>query len=196
MCDARFLEAPINLIAEHGAYIQFKAHSEWQSTGGLAEFTTITANLLPVLESYTQYVPGSRIERKALALCWCYESADLIFGGEQARNLAAVIAQQLENTAVGIYHQDKKLEIRPLFTSKKFSVNLVLEHYHFQPDDILLTIGQTAADEEIYTIYPEQNIAIHIGSTHPLAKYFFNTPEELQQLLKKIPLKTIRTSEI
>ena len=58
VCDAHFLDAPINLIAEHGAYIQFKAHSEWQSTGGLAEFTTITTNLLPVLESYTQYVPG------------------------------------------------------------------------------------------------------------------------------------------
>ena len=94
--------------------------------------------------------PGSRIEHKALALCWCYESADLIFGGEQARNLAAVIAQQLENTPVGVYHQDKKLEIRPLFTSKKFSVNLVLEHYHFQPEDILLTIDNPRRRRDLY----------------------------------------------
>lgn len=185
-CNHNLAYLPINLIAENSAYIRLQADSAWQLTGSTEEFTEIAAKLLSLLESYTQYVPGSYIEQKSLSLTWRYDVADSIFSTEQAHNLTAIIAQLLENTGVGVYNQNKILQIRPLFANKKFSMNWLLERLHFQPEDILLTIGQGHHHEEIYGLHGEQNISIHIGSANPFAKYFFNTPAEVEQFLKKI----------
>ena len=117
-CSNNLAHLPINLIAENGAYIRFQTSSAWQSTGDLEEFTSIIIKLIPVLESYTQYVPGSHIEQKPFALTWHYGATDI--GLVLNRQFRHNLSQMLEKASVEFIPKIKPWKSVPCLPTKSF----------------------------------------------------------------------------
>lgn len=187
-CNDHLDYFPMHKVAENGAFIQLKESKSWQAPCGLDEFSQIEPEIIRLLERFSQHIPGAYIERKQFSLAWHYRQADPIFAGAQARELSAAIAQLLENTLFGIYHHNKILEIRPLMTNKGYAMEQILQHCHYQPEDLLITIGDDETDEDMYKLRPNQNIAIHVGAPNLFAKYHLASYTDAQQLLEKIAM--------
>lgn len=195
-CITHLSHLPIHLVAEHGAFIQFKGEKTWQVPWGLEEFALIAPDIIRLFEAYTPCVPGAFIERKQFSLAWNYQQTDPVFGAAQARDLSAAIAQLLENSLFGIYHHQQILEVRPLIANKSHALEQVLNHANYQPEDLLLTIGKDETDEDMYKCYPQQNMGIHVGAPNLFAKYHFSSLEDVQQFLLKISTPAIPLTRI
>jgi trehalose 6-phosphate synthase/phosphatase len=185
-CMNYFSHLPMNVAAEHGAFIQLRDEKFWHAPYGLDEFYLIEPDIIRLLERYTRHVPGTCIERKQFSIAWDYQRANAALAGAQARDLSAAIAQLLEHTLFGIYHQHKILEIRPLIANKGYAMEQVLHHRECQPEHLLMTIGDDESDEEMYKLRKQQNIAIHVGAPNLFANFHLTSPNDIRQLLKKI----------
>jgi trehalose 6-phosphate synthase/phosphatase len=184
-CHDYFSDLRINLIAEQGVFIQRHTDRRWQTCCDPAEFSSVSADILPLLERYTHQLPGSMIERHPFSLRWRYRQSDQVFGRAQARDLEAALNQLLENTLFRVYHAHQTLEIRPLTTSQSIAIRQMLHQLHCQPQDLLLTLGHSDTLEEIHQICPQQNIGIHIAGPHLFSQYHLNSALEIWQFLEK-----------
>src|SRR5262245_1812538 len=71
--DNWFGSLPMALVAEHGAWIK-EQQKQWQTIKPLrAEWKT---TLFPMLQRYTDQVPGAWVEEKEFSLVWHYRAAD------------------------------------------------------------------------------------------------------------------------
>ncbi len=180
-----FEQLPVHLVADHGAFIKLKQQA-WETQAGVEEFVALEADIIRLLEGYTQHVLGSYIECKEFSIRWHYGQADVTFACSQARELCTSLGQLLENTHFSVYLNDGFLEIRHIVANKGHAIEQILKNLQWKAEEVLITIGGNEDDEEMYQIFPENNWAIHIGAPNLSAKYQLATANQLNDLLKDI----------
>ncbi len=70
--------------------------------------------------------------------------------------------------------------------NKGYAVKQILKNLNWLPDDLLITIGDNATDEEMYQAHPQYNTAIHVGESNFHAKYHLATLAEVADLVTAI----------
>ena len=142
----------VGLSAEHGTYLK----DPWQSVEwiDLSEDSDATwkTDLLPVLDEFTERVPGSFVEHKRNGLTWHYRMAD--------PHHAAVVAQECygaleaaigERLPVEILVGKKNLEVRPRATNKGVIVKRLLDR--FPAAEFVFCAGDDRTDEDMFRMY-------------------------------------------
>ena len=121
---------PFHLWAEHAFWHRpapgrtRPPQPEWVAAVPLPEDWWV--KVLPILESFTESTPGSRVETKTAALAWHYRLADEDFGVRQAHELRMVLGDALSNQPLEVLEGKKVIEVRLRGVSKAAAARAAL----------------------------------------------------------------------
>ena len=176
---AWFGDCPIDLIAEHGAWMKSAGAKEWRLLGALD--TSWKSDVATVLENYVERTPGSRIEEKETALAWHYRQTEESLGNWQALELVSVLENSLRGQPVQVLHGAKVVEIRQQGLTKARAYDLVLNR--FGPFDFELATGDDRTDEDLFEHVGDNVHTVKIGSGNSAAKVAVASPRSLREML-------------
>jgi trehalose 6-phosphate synthase/phosphatase len=176
--DNWFGSLPIGLVAEHGAWIKETGQS-WQLVKPLAN--AWKEQLLPILEIYTDRLPGAFVEDKENSVAWHYRAAD----PEQAGFLASELVDHLDSltakTDLQVIQGSKVVEIRHAGVDKGSAALQWLARNDY---DFILAVGDDATDEDLFRAVPASAVTIRVGIAGTLARYNLRNSAEIIGLLQ------------
>jgi trehalose 6-phosphate synthase/phosphatase len=176
--DHWFGALAVGLVAEHGAWIKYRDES-WQVVKPLAN--EWKEQLLPILEIYTDRLPGAFVEDKENSAAWHYRLAD----PEQAGYLAAELVDHLNNliakTDLQVIQGNKVVEIRHAGIDKG---NAALQWLARSDYDFVFGVGDDATDEDLFRAMPASAVSIRVGMEGTRARYNLRNSVEVVDLLQ------------
>jgi trehalose 6-phosphate synthase/phosphatase len=178
-----FADMPVNLIAEHGAWMRKACRSEWRQMGQTVD-ATWKAETRPVLDEYVERTPGAQVEEKTGSLVWHYRQADPDIAEWQALELAAVLENMLANAPVEILMGAKIVEIRQQGLDKGWAYEYVKEQQG--PFDFVLATGDDRTDEDLFARLDPDAFTVHIGGGGSRANASVGSPASVRRLLKAL----------
>lgn len=179
--DAWLGEAPLNFTAEHGAWIREARKKDWQLFKPLSN--EWKEEVLPILEMYTDRLPGAFIEERDYSLSWHYHKADI----EQSSFLSKEVSDHLlsitTNIGVQVLHGNKVIEVSNSGINK---AELAMHWLSRKQYDFVLAIGAGWSDELLFQSLPEHAWSIKVGMLQTDAKYVFKKQSDAIDLLQKL----------
>jgi trehalose 6-phosphate synthase/phosphatase len=171
-------DLPIGLVAEHGAWLK-SANQAWRRAKPLAN--DWKRELLPILETYADRLPGALVEEKEDSVAWHYRMAD----PEQACLCAPELIDHLLNltgkTDLQVIQGDKVVEIRHAGVNKG---GAVLSWIGESDYDFILGIGDDTTDEDFFRALPVSAFSIRVGMSATHAQYNIRDSNEVIDLLR------------
>jgi len=141
----------IGLVAEHGVWIR-KSPSEkrgWVLSKPVAG--TWKKGVLPLLERYSDRLPGSFIEEKDYSISFHYRRADVELGAVRAKELMDDLIHFTANMDVQVFQGNKVVEIRESGINKGFAVLSILKEKEGDGGyDFALAMGDDWTDEDMF----------------------------------------------
>jgi trehalose 6-phosphate synthase/phosphatase len=169
---------PLGLVAEHGAWIKYQDES-WQLIKPLDN--EWKQQLLPILEIYTDRLPGAFVEDKEHSTAWHYRRAD----PEQALQLASELVDHLNNLIakadLQVVQGNKVVEIRHAGVDKGSAALQWLARSDY---DFVLAVGDDATDEDLFRAMSASAVTIRVGMAGTLARYNLRNSAEVVGLLQ------------
>jgi len=170
----------LTLVAEHGVWLRDPG-KEWRMTKKIS--SAWKPDLLPILQLYTDRLPGALIEEKGAALAWHYRKAD----PEQAQVLVGELMDHLTsftaNTDLQIMQGNKVMEIRSAGVNKGTAVAGLLQRGTY---DFILSIGDDWTDEDVFRMLPPGAHSVKVGVMSTHARYNVRDPEGVLDLLRTL----------
>jgi trehalose 6-phosphate synthase/phosphatase len=170
---------PLGLHAEHGLWTRMTPEAPWRSLEGVSQ--EWKGRVRPLLEEFSERVPGSFVEEKSASLAWHYRQVESEFGAWQARELRLHLADTFGSGPVEVLNGDKVVEVRPRGVHKGRVVGPVLETA--APGALVVAMGDDRTDEDLFASLPEGGLAIHAGGKPTRATYRVAGPGEVRKLL-------------
>lgn len=168
------------LIAEHGLWKK-TPEEEWKMTTQI--HFDWKSSLQPILQTFSDLLPGSLIEEKDCSLVWHYRRAD----PEQAFEITNEVLDDLVNITanmdVQVMQGNKVIEIRNSGTNKGTLVNNLLSEHNY---DFILAAGDDITDEDMFKALPEEAYSIKVGIKSSHSKYNLPNYMEVRKLLEEI----------
>ena len=168
------------LIAEHGVWI--KEHGKtWGMIRPLNKGWK--KSLMPLLQNYSDLLPGSLIEEKDYSLVWHFRKSDPEQASKIAREMLDELMNFTANMEVQILHGNKVIEIKNTGINKGTIANHLLSRDHYK---FVLAIGDDVTDEDMFRVLPKSACTIKVGMKTSYAKYNLQNYMEVRKLLEAI----------
>lgn len=157
--ESRFAGIEIDIAAEHGRLFRSRSKVSWEvippqiASGDLTGF-------LPLLEAYTDRVPGSLVERKEFSLTWHYRAAapgDRALVAELEREILKSMPPDLK-----LVSGEKVFEICPVSGGKGRFLDWYIDDSGqvSGQTNYFLSVGDDRTDEEMF-----QSLQLRGGTT-------------------------------
>lgn len=176
--DSWFTDTPVNLVAEHGAFVK-DARGSWHKTRGHS--AAWKQLIRPIMEKYASRTPGSAIEEKANSLVWHYRQSPPYEAQKYTVVLRRVLRSAVRDYGLAVYSGNKILEVKDPATSKAETVRRWLK----KPHDFVLAIGDDYTDEDMFSALPLDAYTIKVGRGRTHAQYRLKSSNDVQALLKR-----------
>ena len=169
---------PIGMVAEHGAWIKCRGES-WRLVKPLTN--EWKQQLLPILETYADRLPGAFVEEKENSTAWHYRLAD----PEQSRYLASELVDHLNSliakTDLQVVQGNKVVEIRHAGVDKG---NAALQWLATDDFDFVFAVGDDDTDEDLFRAMPASAVTIRVGTAGTHARFNLRNSAEVVSLLE------------
>lgn len=177
--DSWFSKLPLQLAAEHGAWL--KTGPDWVAQAQAAD--DWKERILNVLIATTERTPGSLLEGKNFSLVWHYRNVtpELAYVRKSTLMRDAVIL--LENSDIGVFQGNKIVEFKPKSITKGALAQTVLAQSNY---DFILAIGDDYTDEDLFKALPPNAITVKVGLSDSAAKYHLASVAKVHQLLGRL----------
>ena len=173
-------QLPVNLVSEHGAWI--KLHSQkWKQIKQLA--SKWKEHILPVMERYSDLLPGSFIEEKEFSIVWHYRMADIEHISIKKKELIDDLVNFTANKELQVLQGNKVVEVRNSGVNKGYAVLDILSDSN---PDFILAAGDDTTDEDIFNVLSHKNHTIKVGTAPTRARFSVNDLLDLQNILKEL----------
>ena len=170
----------IGLVAEHGIWIR-KRNEDWRMLKQLTN--DWKPKILPILEMYSDRLPGSFVEEKEFSLAWHYRMADHEMGSIVAKELLDDLVNFTANISVQVLKGNKVIEVRnPGMTKGDAGSYWISENEY----DFILGIGDDWTDEDLFKVLPDRAYSIKVGAAQSQAKYSLPNSQEVINLLREL----------
>ncbi len=174
-------DLPINLTAEHGSWIREAGCKEWSLLKPLS--SEWKEEVIPILEMYTDRLPGSFIQERDYSVAWHYHRADI----EQASQLVKEVNDHLlsitTNISAHVIHGSKVIEVSNSGINKG---ELAMHWLSRKEYDFILAIGAGWSDELLFQTMPGHAWSIKVGLSQTAAKYIVREQKDAIKLLDKL----------
>lgn len=171
----------LTLVAEHGAWVRPPGTDGWKPTVNLD--LRWKDRIRPILERFTQRVPGSAIEEKEASIAWHSRRVDVDVGARAARELLDALTHLTANLEIAVSVGKKVVEVRSSRVSKGtfFLANLADQSW-----DFILAIGDDWTDESLFTVLPPEAFTVRVGLSASTARYNLERPDDALRLLESL----------
>ncbi|HSX37113.1 MAG TPA: bifunctional alpha,alpha-trehalose-phosphate synthase (UDP-forming)/trehalose-phosphatase, partial [Patescibacteria group bacterium] len=140
--DDWFGNTPVNLVAEHGAFIK-DPNGTWHRTR--SHSTAWKRLIRPIMEKYAMRTPGAVIEEKANSLVWHYRQSPAYEAQKYTVVLRRVLRSIVRDYGLAVYSGNKILEVKDPRITKAETVQRWLKRSH----DFVLAMGDDYTDEDM-----------------------------------------------
>ena len=168
------------LVAEHGVWLK-ERNADWQL------MTTVMNNwkeqVFPILEMYTDRLPGSFIEEKTYSIAWHYRGSDSELSAIRAKELMYTLVNLTGHIGVQILQGNMVIEIRNTGADKGSATNHLITKLS---PDFILSIGDDWTDEDMFKVIPKNAYSIKVGASNTYARFIIHSPENVLYLLKQL----------
>ena len=178
--DKWFGSLGLGLIAEHGVWIK-EGESDWCMMEALRN--DWKDEVRPILEFYVDRTPGSFIEEKGFSLVWHYRKSDVALGSVRASELKNNLLHFTANLNLDILEGSKIIEIKNSGINKGRAANRWIDKCKW---DFILAAGDDWTDEDLFEVLPKSAYSIKIGLGPSRARFYFNSSEDVGELLQKM----------
>lgn len=175
-----FSSLDISLVAEHGVWMRRK-NEDWRTIKPLEN--RWKSNLLPVLETYVDRLPGSFIEEKEFSIAWHYRPCHPELASIRAKELVDYLLYFTSNIDIQVLHGNKVVEVRCAGVNKGIAALSWLLDNKF---DFILAIGDDWTDEDLFKVLPEKAYSIKVGIGHTYARFNLYNYRDVVELLKQL----------
>lgn len=177
-----FGDIKMGMVAEHGVWIKKKG-GNWKNPKSLKK--SWKEKILPILETYSNRIPGSFVEEKEYSLVWHFRMADPEIASFKAKELVDVLVNFTANIDVQILPGNKVIEVRNASINKgEASLHwLTKENY-----DFIMAIGDDVTDEDLFRSMPKSAYSIKIGSDKSAARFAIKDHNDALNLLEDMLL--------
>jgi trehalose 6-phosphate synthase/phosphatase len=177
--DAWLGNTPVNLTAEHGTWIRESTTKSWKLFKPLSNDWKV--EVLPILELYTDRLPGSFIVEREYSISWHYHKADI----EQASVLSKEVSDHLlsitTNIGLQVLHGKKVIEVSNSGINKG---ELAMHWVSKKKYDFVMAMGAGWSDEMLFLTLPEHAWTIKVGKLKTAARYVIKKQEDALELLQ------------
>ncbi len=171
----------VNLTAEHGVWIREANEKEWKLFKPLSN--EWKEEILPILEMYTDRLPGSFIEEKEYSVSWHYHKSDIWQSSFLAKEVSDHLVSMTTNIGVQVLHGKKVIEVSNADINKG---ELAMHWLSRKNYDFILGIGAGWSDEMMFQTMPEHAYSIGVGKLRTDAKYVVKEQPKVIDLLKTL----------
>jgi trehalose 6-phosphate synthase/phosphatase len=178
--DAWFAGIPLQIIAEHGAWIRDRS-AEWRLLKPLAR--AWKAHLAPLIQLYVDRVPGSLLEEKEYSLAWHYRRADPELGAMRAKELIDELVSYTANFDVQVLEGKKVVEIRNSGVNKGAAARGCVTTVE---PDFIFAAGDDQTDEDLFRALPRTAFTVRVGIPHSHAAFHLRDHVEVREVLKAL----------
>ncbi|MBN2346804.1 MAG: bifunctional alpha,alpha-trehalose-phosphate synthase (UDP-forming)/trehalose-phosphatase [Candidatus Aminicenantes bacterium] len=169
--------AGCGFIAEHGAWIRERGGG-WNKIKALdAEWK---GQVLPILEIYSNRLPGSFIEEKEFSLTWHFRNAAPELGVLRAKELMDYLISFTANRDLQVLQGKKVVEVRNGGVNKGLAASHWLEKKKFA---FVLAAGDDWTDEDLFKVLPKKAFSIKVGLQPSQARFSAVGHQEIRRLL-------------
>ncbi len=174
-------DMPVSLTAENGSWLREFGSECWTQLKPLTG--EWKKDILPILETYTDRLPGASIREKEYSISWHYHKSDI----EQSSFLAKELYDHLVNITatidIQVFHGSKVLEISSSGINKGDLARHWLNNRNY---DFILAIGAGWSDELLFRSLPGNAWSVKVGMTHTEAKYIISNQQKVITLLEML----------
>ncbi len=172
---------PVNLTAENGSWIKEFGSESWVQLKPLTG--EWKKDILPILETYTDRLPGARIMEKEFSISWHYHKADVEQSSFLANELYDHLVSITATIDIQVFHGSKVLEI----SSSGINKGDLARHWMNNNEyDFILAIGAGWSDELLFRSLPVNAWSVKVGMTQTNAKYIIRDQQEVIGLLEML----------
>ncbi len=175
-----FGRQPLNLVAEHGVWVKPRQET-WQMIKPL--MNDWKPRILPVLEIYTDRLPGSWVEEKDYSVVWHFRKADPELSSIRAKELMDELLSLTANIDVQVLPGNRVIEIRNAGVNKGVAglYYLKRDYYNF-----IMAIGDDWTDEDLFRALPTEAYTIRLGMVASHAQFNLFERKEIFSLLRDL----------
>jgi trehalose 6-phosphate synthase/phosphatase len=170
----------IGLAANHGVWIR-KKKEDWRILKPLNN--DWKPEILPLLETYADRLPGSFVEDKEFSLAWHYRMADPEMASIVAKELKDDLVRFTANIGVQILQGRKVIEVKNPGMNKGDAGSNWISENNF---DFIMAIGDDWTDEDLFRVLPEKAYSIKVGLTQSQARFNLNDQKDVVELLQEL----------
>lgn len=179
--DTWLSDLPVNLTAEHGSWIRHAGSKDWQLFKPLSN--EWKREILPILEMYSDRLPGAYVQERDYSLAWHYHKADV----EQAAKLVTEVNDHLlsltTNISVQVLHGTRVIEL----SNSGINKGELAMHWLSQKEyDFILAMGAGWSDELLFHTLPEHAWSVKVGMSHTAARYVIRKQADAIKLLEAL----------
>jgi trehalose 6-phosphate synthase/phosphatase len=175
--ESWFGALPLGLVAEHGAWYRFSGQS-WQRAHAPA--SDWKKDLLPVLDTYADRLPGSFVEEKEESVAWHYRLADPEQSAVYASELVDHLLNLTAKTDLQVVQGARVIELRRSGIDKGSAAERWLAR---APADFTCAIGDDTGDEDLFKALPPDAVTIRVGLSTTYAQHNLRNCVEVIALL-------------
>ncbi|MGE4353325.1 MAG: bifunctional alpha,alpha-trehalose-phosphate synthase (UDP-forming)/trehalose-phosphatase [Oscillospiraceae bacterium] len=169
------------LIASHGLWFRSPERKRWVMT--MEQNTDWKKQILPILELYTDHMPGARIEEKAFSLAWHYRQCNPDVIGMKLSELRETLLFTIRSTPLVVQEGNKVLEIKDGRVNKGQTASVLIKN---RRHDFVLGAGDDFTDEDLFYVLPQDAFSIKVGSDASCANYRIESYKHMRMLLERL----------
>jgi len=172
----------IGLVAEHGIWIKEKGSDWWQIKHLISDWKP---QILSVLQTYVDRLPGSFAEEKEFSVVWHYRNADPVLSAMRVNELIDTLVEYTANMDIQILQGNKIIEVKNAGVNKGTAGMYWLQK---NDHDFIMAMGDDWTDEDLFFILPETAYSIRIGLVQSYARFnlLHNQQSIILELLNKM----------
>ncbi|HEX6790009.1 MAG TPA: bifunctional alpha,alpha-trehalose-phosphate synthase (UDP-forming)/trehalose-phosphatase [Candidatus Krumholzibacteria bacterium] len=174
-----FADPAFNIVAEHGAWIKRAHVDEWSQMRPFRG--DWKPQILPILRTASDRLPGSFVEEKDYSLVWHYRMADPELAVVRAQELADALVQFTAHMELAVVPGHRTLEVRDSAISKSHAALEFLRDH-----DFVMAVGDDITDEDMFRALPPSAYTIRVGLVGTHARFNVAGYEDVLGLLARI----------
>jgi trehalose 6-phosphate synthase/phosphatase len=178
--ESWFGDLGVGLVAEHGVWIR-ELGGRWKMVKPLK--SDWKPKILPLLQRYSDRLPGSFVEEKEFSLAWHYRMSDPDMASSLAKELVDGLVSFTANIDLQVVRGNKVVEVRNAGVDKGNAGLYLLQKCDF---DFVLAIGDDWTDEGLFKVLPEKAHSVRVGLGRSYARHSLHRHEEVIQLLQEL----------
>jgi trehalose 6-phosphate synthase/phosphatase len=177
---------PLSFVAEHGIWIKEK-EKDWELIKSLTN--DWKTQILPLMEMYSDRLPGSFVEEKEYSLVWHFRGSEPDLASLRVKELTDDLVHFTANQDLQVSQGSKIVEVRDSGVDKGVAGLHWISKSPYEKSGnstFILAIGDDRTDEDLFKVLPKKAYSIRVGITPTFARYNLPTYKEVLQLLEDL----------